>query len=139
MAKYKRYRMAQNINQKPSKTWNTVFYRVPDKQKPITIPSRKSNNCICASLVLTTHDNLNILETWSLSKLNNWNLSQNKFVKLDSWWDQNAHLWNCSKKQQQPWLAILSDGSRNLQWQWSRLSCFEKTASIPSKSQTLVE
>ena len=42
---------AQNKNQKPFKTWNTVCYRVPNKQEPRTIPSRKCNTCVRASLV----------------------------------------------------------------------------------------
>ena len=41
----------QNKNKKTPKTWNTVCYSVPDKQKHSTIPSRKSNNCIWASVV----------------------------------------------------------------------------------------
>ena len=42
---------AQNKNQKTPKTWNTVRYPVSHKQKPRTIPSRKCNNCIWASVV----------------------------------------------------------------------------------------
>ena len=41
----------QNKNQKAYKTWNTVCYSVPDKQKPGTIPSKKYNSCIWASVV----------------------------------------------------------------------------------------
>ena len=41
----------QNRNQKISKTWNTVCYGVPNKQKPSTIPSRKCNNCVWESAV----------------------------------------------------------------------------------------
>ena len=42
---------AHNKNQITSKTWNTVRYPVPNKQKPSTIPSRECNNCIWVSVV----------------------------------------------------------------------------------------
>ena len=41
---------AQNKNQKTPRTWNTVRYSVSNKQKPSTIPSKKCNNCIWASV-----------------------------------------------------------------------------------------
>ena len=43
--------IGHNKNQKTSKIWNTVRYSVSNKQKPSTIPSRDSNNCIWASVV----------------------------------------------------------------------------------------
>ena len=49
--KYWWYNGAQNKNQKTHKTWNTVRYSVSNKEKPSTIPSRKCNNCIWASVV----------------------------------------------------------------------------------------
>ena len=46
-----RYIIIHISNEKTSKTWNTVHYSVSNKQKPSTIPSRKYNNCIWASVV----------------------------------------------------------------------------------------
>ena len=48
-AKYWWYNVTQNKNHKISKTWHTVCYSVPDKQKPSTISSRKRYNCIWVS------------------------------------------------------------------------------------------
>ena len=39
-----------------SKTWKKLFYSVPYKLKPSTIPSRKCNNCIWASVELVPDD-----------------------------------------------------------------------------------
>ena len=41
-AKYRWYNVAQNKNQKTSSAWNTVCYRIPNKQKPSTISSKKN-------------------------------------------------------------------------------------------------
>ena len=38
-----------NRNQKASKTWNIVYVLLSNKQKSCTIPTRKGNNCVCAS------------------------------------------------------------------------------------------
>ena len=50
-AKYWWHKGEQNKNQKTPMTWNTVRYSVSNKQKPSTIPSRKCDNCIWASIV----------------------------------------------------------------------------------------
>ena len=69
----------QNKNQKTPKTCNTVRYSVSNKQKPSTIPSIQSNNCVWASVVQLV---AKISETSKVLKLKNLNLSSTNFWSL---------------------------------------------------------
>ena len=79
VAKYWGYNETQNKNQKTSKTWNTVRYSVSNNQKPITITSRKCNNCICDSVVQLVAKYLRDIKSVKTEKFN---FELDKFLEL---------------------------------------------------------
>ena len=115
-AKYWWYNEAQNKNQKTPKTCNTVCYSVSNKQKPSTIPSRKCNNCIWASVV-----QLPAKISERHRKCQNWKIQI--WARLVS----GAHSWSAKKcptmsphqEATASSTSYSSEGSRNLPKGWS--------------------
>ena len=82
--KYWWYNGTQNKNQKTSKTWMTMCYSVPDKQKPSTFHSRKCNKCIWAlviQLIAKISASCQNILTQNVFKLKNSN-KLDKFLEL---------------------------------------------------------
>ena len=80
-------------------------YSVSNKQKPSTIPSRKCNNCIWASVVQL------------VAKISH------RHLKVLKWWAKNAQLYHRIRKQQHPRSAHSSESSINLPKWWSPRLC----------------
>ena len=131
--KYWWHNGAQNKNQKTPKTRNTVRYSVSNKQKPSTIPSRKCNNCIWASVVQLGEKNLRDIESvkiekfkFELDKLKSWFLMSQKCPTMSSHQEATASSTSSLILGLKEFTYVLESPTRP----WSSLSCFETTPSI---------